>query len=68
MELVDAFRDALQQYLPFTVLKHGNGDECMAGIGRKLQQYLPFTVLKHITVIFLIKCCLSCNSTYRLRY
>ena len=36
---------ALQQYLPFTVLKLVTGSVC-SKINSSLQQYLPFTVLK----------------------
>ena len=35
----------LQQYLPFTVLKH-ESVKMLVDLGIKLQQYLPFTVLK----------------------
>ena len=38
----------MQQYLPFTVLKHKFGFEHEKLIN-KLQQYLPFTVLKRAT-------------------
>ena len=43
----------LQQYLPFTVLKHGtNSIEFLRSLV-KLQQYLPFTVLKqHVMTTF----------------
>ena len=37
----------LQQYLPFTVLKHRNNTEALPVVRTPLlQQYLPFTVLK----------------------
>ena len=36
----------LQQYLPFTVLKHPDTFKKQSGDSDALQQYLPFTVLK----------------------
>ena len=36
----------LQQYLPFTVLKHASKMLISLASNAKLQQYLPFTVLK----------------------
>ena len=35
---------------------------------QQLQQHLPFTVLKHFIFIVTSIRCVSCNSTYRLRY
>ena len=40
---------ALQQHLPFTVLKRYSGRYNMKNL-RKLQQHLPFTVLKRHSV------------------
>ena len=62
--------DRLQQYLPFTVLKHDKKALIVKISSALLQQYLPFTVLKLSQLIILTKdprlpCC---NSTYRLRY
>ena len=36
----------LQQYLPFTVLKHSLTRNSFCSFSQVLQQYLPFTVLK----------------------
>ena len=44
----------MQQYLPFTVLKHINLQECVLRY-LQLQQYLPFTVLKRYAFRELIK-------------
>ena len=57
----------LQQYLPFTVLKHIK--RCRLSLYPPwLQQYLPFTVLKpHVGERSAAKS-MGCNSTYRLRY
>ena len=59
----------LQQYLPFTVLKHLFSSLlfffCFIF---RLQQYLPFTVLKLITNCYNKPELICCNSTYRLRY
>jgi len=61
------FATELQQYLPFTVLKHKTS--IFYANYSVLQQYLPFTVLKLIqSCILLNSCTYSCNSTYRLRY
>ena len=58
----------LQQYLPFTVLKHYK-ERWTNAITYQLQQYLPFTVLKRIIFSRPSICLrLCCNSTYRLRY
>ena len=58
----------LQQYLPFTVLKHHHLSSQRYWF-HPLQQYLPFTVLKPDTVDDTEEPNLdSCNSTYRLRY
>ena len=40
----------LQQYLPFTVLKHCTNTNVLRRIGLSLQQYLPFTVLKQHSI------------------
>ena len=41
---------ALQQYLPFTVLKHHKSHQTQYYRVLVLQQYLPFTVLKHLLI------------------
>ena len=56
----------LQQYLPFTVLKHVIHN--LTNVINELQQYLPFTVLKLVTIEDILVSIESCNSTYRLRY
>ena len=58
----------LQQYLPFTVLKHQSKVRRLDLLSIKLQQYLPFTVLKHNRCRYSVTNIVSCNSTYRLRY
>ena len=58
----------LQQYLPFTVLKHKQMLHLNNTFSIKLQQYLPFTVLKLYSEYNTLQNILSCNSTYRLRY
>ena len=42
---MDMLAGLLQQYLPFTVLKHDSMKSKLVKVGL-LQQYLPFTVLK----------------------
>ncbi len=60
---------ALQQCLPFTVLKLMAFAIIHVGITTKLQQYLPFTVLKLYTIFCtVITYPVGCNSSYRLRY
>ena len=60
---------ALQQYLPFTVLKLSVAPRPIVATTWELQQYLPFTVLKLLFVpIGEVKYFPGCNSTYRLRY
>ena len=63
--------NALQQHLPFTVLKLlRNMNLCLPHLSVKLQQHLPFTVLKPL-LGHRVKNGInqwSCNSTYRLRY
>ena len=44
----------LQQYLPFTVLKHTQYKQCIFKMAFLLQQHLPFTVLKLYIYIALI--------------
>ena len=66
-ELSSNFIRALQQYLPFTVLKLDITGSLRAA-SLPLQQYLPFTVLKLPMGNYFLFHKHSCNSTYRLRY
>ena len=67
LDSVTAIDTALQQCLPFTVLKPYIEDKVNNEYG--LQQCLPFTVLKRSIVSCFnnFQCC-CCNSAYRLRY
>ena len=57
----------LQQYLPFTVLKHDEGHD-QSTIVRPVATVLTVYGIETDSRIATASASLSCNSTYRLRY